>query len=186
MRYVFRRHIPDFDRVLLIESGSRYLLEGLIPGIREHHRKTLRRLDLLTCFSGTPDGYDLQPGEVYRVTDYPNRPARKQLYRKLAANKYSVVVVICSGEPIMTKWKWALALRLRGKILILNENGDYFWLDRGNWRTVAHFAAFRGGLTETGAVMTLVRIAMLPLTVLYLLLYAATVHSLAALRSRNS
>ena len=186
MRYFLRRRIPDFDRVLLIESGSRYLLEGLIPGIRKHHHKTLRRLDLLTCFSGTPEAYDVQPGEVFRVTDYPNRTARKQLYRTLAANNYSIVVVICSGEPIMTKWKWALALRLRAKVLILNENGDYFWLDRGNWRTVAHFAAFRSGLTETGAVLTLLRVALLPLSILYLLLYAATVHSLAALRSRNS
>jgi len=36
----------------------------------------------------------------------------------------------------MTKWKWWLAAHLRAKVCILNENGDYFYLDYSNWRTV--------------------------------------------------
>ena len=30
----------------------------------------------------------------------------------------------------MTKWKWALAFRLPVKVLVVNENGDFFWFDR--------------------------------------------------------
>ena len=38
--------------------------------------------------------------------------------------------VICAAEPIMTKWKWWLGNKLPAKTFIINENGDYFWLDR--------------------------------------------------------
>ena len=48
----------------------------------------------------------------------------------------------------MTKWKWALALRLPVKVLVVNENGDFFWFDRANWRTIRHFVLFRAGLSR--------------------------------------
>ena len=50
--------------------------------------------------------------------------------RQLRARNYSMVGMICSGEPIMTKWKWLIALRLPVKVFIINENGDYFWINR--------------------------------------------------------
>ena len=184
MRYFFRRRIPGFERVLIIESGSRYLVEELLPGIYEHHRAKLRRLDLVTCYAGQPKGFSELTGDLYRVTDYPNRAARKQLYRRLAANRYSVACIVCSGEPIMTKWKWVLAARLPAKIFILNENCDYFWLDYSNWKTIRHFVLFRAGLSGAGAVRTLARLALLPLTMLYLVLYAAAVHGMAAWRRK--
>jgi hypothetical protein len=37
----------------------------------------------------------------------------------------------------MTKWKWMLAARLPGKVFVVNENGDYFWLDHGHLATFA-------------------------------------------------
>jgi hypothetical protein len=185
MRYILRRRIPPFDRVLLIESGARHLLEELIPGIHQHHRETLRRLDLVTCFGGEPKGFSDRYGDLYRVTDYPDKASRKELFGKLRANRYSVAVMICSGEPIMTKWKWALALRLPVKILILNENGDYFWLDWGHWKTIRHFVLFRAGMSGAEAAPALLRLMALPLTVTYLVGYAAVVHVLAAVRRRR-
>ena len=33
---------------------------------------------------------------------------------------------------MLLKWKWAIALRLPAKVFLINENGDYFWFDRGH------------------------------------------------------
>ncbi len=76
----------------------------------------------------------------------------------------------------MTKWKWWLALHVPAKVFILNENGDYYWFDIGNWRTMLHFLLFRMGLTGAGAATTLTRLLMFPFTICYLLLYAAQAH----------
>ena len=122
-------------------------------------------------------------GEVYRVNDYPGRRLRKTLYSQLDANRYTVVGIICSAEPIMTKWKWALAARLPGKVFVLNENGDYFWLDRGHLSNIRHFVLFRAGLTGSGAVRTLARLVLFPFTLLYLIVYAGTVHLRRKLRT---
>ncbi len=104
------------------------------------------------------------------------REGRKQLYRLLDANHYDICGMICSGEPIMTKWKWVLAARLPAKLFVLNENGDYFFADRSNLGIIQHFFLYRAGLTGAGAVATLLRLALFPLTLTYLLLYAATAH----------
>ena len=50
----------------------------------------------------------------------------------------------------MTKWKWAIAAQLPGKLFIVNENVDWFWVDRGNWNTVRHFMLYRAGLSGAG------------------------------------
>lgn len=175
MRYFLRRRVPPFDRVLLVESGSRDLLEKLIPRLRRDHGARIV-FDLVTCYAGRPWAIEPGPGKVYRVTAYSGRTGRKRLYRELAARRHSVAVLICSGEPIMTKWKWALALRLPVKVLIVNENTDYFWLDRGSWPIIRRFVFFRTGLTGAGAVRTLARLAAFPFTLAYLIFYTAIVH----------
>jgi hypothetical protein len=175
VRYFFRRHIPRFSRVLLVESGPRHLFDGLIPGIFAAHGDGTV-VDLVTCYAGVPKGFRPETGRVYHVTDYVGSTARKRLYRELAANHYSIVGIICSGEPIMTKWKWMLAVRLPAKVFVLNENCDYFWLDWSNWRVIRHFILFRAGLSGAGAVRTLARLVLFPFTLLYLLLYTAIVH----------
>jgi hypothetical protein len=186
VRLFFRRRVPHFERVLLIESGSRFLMEKFLPILRERHGEKLQRIDLVTCFSGIPKGFHPDHGAVFRVSDYPNAAARKRLYRELAGNRYSVAVAICSGEPIMTKWKWVLGARVPAKFLVLNENGDYFFLDWGHWSTIQHFLLFRAGLSGADAVPTLVRLALLPFSIVYLLLYAAAVHTRAAFRSSGA
>jgi hypothetical protein len=170
-----RRRIPPFRRVVIVESGSRQLLEDLLPSLYQSHRPNMR-LDLVTCFSGVPKAFRGEYGQVYRVTEYAGREGRKQLYRLLDANQYDICGMICSGEPIMAKWKWVLAARLPAKIFVLNENGDYFWADRSNLGTIQHFVLYRAGLTGAGAVATLLRLVLFPLTLTYLLLYAATAH----------
>jgi hypothetical protein len=140
------------------------------------------QVDLVTCYAGLPAGLRAEATRVYRVSDYRGRAGRRLLYRELKANGYSILGVICSNEPVMTKWKWAIAARVPAKVFVVNENADYFWLDRDNLATIRHFALFRAGLAGAGAVRTLGRFFLFPFTLLYLLLYATTVHFRRVLR----
>lgn len=174
MRFFFRRHIPHFHRVLIVESGSRFVFEKFwkVQGAGAH-------ADLVTCFAGSPDSF---PGPVFRVQDYSTPDSRKQLVRELIANRYDVIGILCTGEPIMTKWKWMLAARIPAKLFVVNENGDWFWVDYSNWRTIWHFASFRAGLSGAGVITTPARLILFPFTLLYLLLYALRLHALRFLR----
>ncbi|MGI8743020.1 MAG: hypothetical protein ACR2NN_10720 [Bryobacteraceae bacterium] len=174
MRYWVSKRLQPFSRVLLVESGSRELLEDLLDGLYAVHPEM--KADLVTCYAGLPAKFDPSRGRAYRVGEYSGSPGRRRLFAELDANRYTVIGIVCSGEPIMTKWKWAIAVRLPAKLFILNENGDYFWFDRGHWPSIRHFILFRAGLSGAGAVRTLARLVLFPLTLLYLIVYAATVH----------
>lgn len=172
MRYFFRRHLPPSSRILLIESGSRRLIEGVIPHLRSSFGEHVE-IDLVTCYPGVPQGFR---GNVFRIGEYGGSAGRARLLAELRAGGYGIAGMICAAEPIMTKWKWWLAARLPSKILVLNENGDYFWFDWERRRTICQFAAFRAGLSGAAAVPALVRFCLFPLTLAYLILYACTVH----------
>ena len=180
VRYFLSRRLPSPDAILLVESGSREILERVIPGLRETWGPEVA-IDLVTCYSKRPRGLD-EAARVYRVTEFRGRQGRKRLYRELRANRYGLMGVICSGEPLMTKWKWALGWKIPAKIFVINENGDYFWLDRGHLDLLRQFVILRAGLAGTGAVRTLARVFSFPFTLAYLLLYATTVHARRALR----
>lgn len=134
----------------------------------------------MTCFAGSPSGFT---GQVFRVADYPGPEGRVRLVEELKARGNPVIAIICSAEPLMTKWKWYLAWKLPAKCLIVNENSDYFWLDSGHLGIVTHFILFRAGLTGAEAVPALARMIFFPLTLGYLLLYAGFVHLRRALRT---
>jgi hypothetical protein len=181
VRYFLTGRLPKVESILLVESGTRGLLEGVIGGLRQAWGDQVF-IDLVTCYSALPKGFDAHNTRVYRVGDYRGRAGRGRLYRELAANRYSLMGVICSGEVVMAKWKWMLGLRIPAKIFIINENGDYFWLDRFNLGPLRQFVLFRSGLAGAGAVRTLVRLISFPFAVLYLLLYATIAHARRALR----
>jgi hypothetical protein len=174
MRFFFSRQIPPFDRVVLVESGSRQLLEDLLPGLYRLYPEIA--IDLVTCYAGLPRAFRPGQGEVFRIGDYPGSDGRRRLIAQLKQRRPSITGIICSAEPIMTKWKWLLAFRLPGKVFLLNENGDYFWMDRGHLDILAHFILFRAGLAGAGAVVTIGRILLFPLSLLYLLAFAGMVH----------
>jgi hypothetical protein len=175
LRFFFRSTIPPFRRVLLVESGGRHLLEDILPGICGLHQE-LERCDIVTCFPGVPRNFDPARGRVYRVADYAGREGRKRLYKELGAADYSILGIICSGEAIMTKWKWVLAWKLRAKLFVLNENCDYFWCDRTNLGIMKNLALYRAGLAGEEGLATLARLALLPFTLTYLLLFAGVEH----------
>jgi hypothetical protein len=181
MRYFLSKAIPPFSRVLLVESGSRQIFEKIL--VRWYEAYPQMKADLVTCYGGVPQNFRPDRGAVYRVTDYPDAESRQRLFQELARNHYTIVAILCSAEPIMTKWKWMLAARLRGKVLVVNENSDYFWLDRGQLAILWQLISIRAGFTGSGAVRTLVRLVLFPFTLLYLILYAVTVHLRRKLRT---
>jgi hypothetical protein len=172
LRYFFRRRVPQTGRILLVESGSRHLIEHVLTPVRAMFGGS-PEIDLVTCYHGEPKGF---AGRVFRVTDYGGPAGREKLRRELLDRDYAVAGILCAAEPIMTKWKWWLAARLPVKVFVINENADFFWLDWGQWRTMLAFVLYRAGLTGAAAVPALARLVFFPLTLLYLLLYAATVH----------
>ena len=175
MRYFLSRREPPLTRILLIESGSRSLLEGILPHLRSVWGPDVP-IDLLTCYAGLPEGF-AQDTVIYRVTDYGSREGRKELIRVLRNSQHSIAGMICSAEPIMTKWKWLIALRLPVKVFILNENGDYFWIHRDNAAAMRQFSLVRLGLSGAGAIRTVGRLLAFPFSVLFLLMYAFAAHT---------
>jgi hypothetical protein len=181
LKYFFRPYLaPTVTKILLVESGSRPILEGLIPSLKRVYGADLK-IDLCTCFPGAPAG--LAPdARIYRTADYPNAATRKALFRELRGNGYQALGTICSGEPIMTKWKWTLIFRVDTHAFLINENGDFVWFDREHSAVLANYAQTRLGLEGSGAVRILARIALLPFSLMYLYLFALKVHARRAWR----
>jgi hypothetical protein len=180
VRYFLSRREPPPTRVLLIESGSRSLIEGLIPHLSTSWARDIP-IDLVTCYGGLSAGFGPET-VVYRVTDYNSPGGHKELVRQLRTLNYSFVGMICSGEPVMTKWKWLIVLRLPAKVFIINENGDYFWMNREHAASIRQFSLVRLGLSGEGSLRTLGRLLIFPFSLLYLLLYAFAAHSGRTLR----
>jgi len=174
VRYFFRRRVPELTRILLVESGSRRVTENVIPRMRTQFGDGVP-IDLVTCFAGSPAGF----ARIYNVNDY--RARRSSLAHELRANRYAVAGILCSGERILSKWKWGLVLTLPAKVLVINENADYFWLDRGHWANIRLFLKARAGFADAGIVRAFARMVVLPFTFFYLLLYAAAMHLRRAL-----
>ena len=182
MRYVFTAAHPYTTRVLLVESGPRHVLEGLIEGV-ERNYPGLEQIDLLTCYPGLPRGFDAARGRVYRVQDYRGRAARRALFAELRERRPDVCLMLCTGAPVMTKWKWLAAWHAPAKIGMVNEYSDYFWLDRAHWKILIRFLLLRAGLEDYHAFAHLGQIVLLPFTFTFLALYAAQVHLRRWLRS---
>jgi hypothetical protein len=181
VRYFWTRREPPIARILFIESGSRSLIEGILPHFRSVWGPDTP-IDLVTCYAGLPKGFGPET-VVYRVTDYTSPEGRKEFLRHLRSREYTMAGMICSVEPIMTKWKWLIALRVPAKVFILNENGDYFWLHRENAASIRGFILFRLGLSGAGAIRTIGRLLVFPFSVLFLLLYAFAAHAGRIMRS---
>lgn len=180
MRWVLSRREPTGTRLLLIESGSRSIMENAITLIRSTWGAELP-VDLLTCYEGLPSGLGKET-KVFHVADYGTPALRRTLLGELGDRDYAFAGMICAAEPVMSKWKWWAAAKVPAKFFVINENGDYFWLNRENAASIKNFALVRMGLSGAGAIRTLGRLLIFPFSVLYLLLYAGAVHLRRAIR----
>lgn len=184
MRYFFTRRDPLVTAILLVESGSRHLLERLLPTLRNTWGEDIF-IDLVTCYTTLPQGFRPETTRLYCVTEYRGRELRRRLYRQLLANQYAYTGIVCSAEPLMTKWKWAVAWQVPAKLFIINENADFFWFHRSHWRVLWHFILYRSGLADAGAVRMLAGLILFPFTLLYLACFATVVHARRSLRMRR-
>ena len=123
VRYFLRPHHPPVSSILLVESGARNIVERVIPVLRRGYGADIR-VDLVSCYASLPKGFDAQTTRIFRVSDYRGSEGRRKLYRELRGNGYSIMGIVCSGEPLMTKWKAALAFQIPAKTFVINENGD--------------------------------------------------------------
>ncbi len=179
MRYFFARRGPSPDappsRMLLVESGSRSVLESGIERFRSIYGD-LVQFDLLTCLPGLPQALNPASTRVFRVTECRTRADRRKLLGAIRRQGYRLLGIICSDEPVMTPWKIAVAAILPAKVLVFNENADFFWLDWRHRGAIRRFVFARAGLLDEGAVRKLARVAAFPSVLVYLLAYAAWIH----------
>jgi hypothetical protein len=182
VRYVFTRRCPDITRVLLVESGPRFVLEKLLPALDRNH-PGITQLDILTCHPGAPRGFDPARGRLFHVQDFQGASKRRELFAQLKRRQPDVCGLLCTGASIMTAWKWLTAWHSRSKIFLVNENADYFWLDRGHVRILWRFALTRAGLGGGHTLAHLGQILLFPFTLAFLLVYAAQVHLRRKLRA---
>ena len=172
MKYFFRRKVPQAADVLLIESGSpdvrRRALEKVLkifPGARYH---------LCTCRPAPPSG---EFASVFPVTDYPSAWKKLRLLFSFRNKRWEVLVILCTGEPILWRWKALATLLLPAKVLVVNENADFFWLDWGNRKALRGFLGFRWGEDLDDLSRTLLRALAFPLTLFFLLCTAGFLYT---------
>lgn len=176
MRFFFRRCVPPIGRVLLVESGDRAIAERLVPIMRRNHGEGIV-FDVLTCYPGVPAGVP-EDAAVFRT---PDRPDRRALLRELRERRPDVVAIICSGEPILFKWKLSAALLIRAKVFVVNENADYFPLDYSNARLLVQLGLDRAGLAGPSAARNIAGILCFPFSLAFLVAYAVWAHARRAL-----
>ena len=181
MRYFFARRLPPLTRMLIVESGSRQILEAGISRFRAIFGDQIP-IDLLTCLPGLPQVLDPASTRVFRVTQCRTGADRRRLLSQLRSERYPLLGIICSEEPVMTPWKVAAAALFPSKLVVFNENSDFFWVDWRHRKAIRHFLLFRAGLLDDGAVRKLAHVVAFPFVLVFLLLYAGWVHLARAFR----
>ena len=83
-----------------------------------------------------------------------------------------MLAILCTGEPVLRRWKMLALGLFPAKVLIVNENADFFWLDWDNRRTLRRFLAIRWGVNRDEVLSTALRALVFPLTLLFLILTA--------------
>ena len=181
MRFLFSRRIPAIDRILVVESAPRAICEKFLQHVYE--RQPAERVDILTCYGSAPQNYDHQRGSVFLTQQAATSNARWELIRHFKAQSYSAVAIFCAGDTLMRNWKWAIAAKVPAKILIINENADFFWLDRKHWRNARALITHRTGFHGSGPLRVMQQMITLPFAIVFLAGYAAVVHAKRTLRS---
>jgi len=170
MRYLLG-NFPGAEDVLLIESGSPDVslrvvekIRKLFPGARYH---------LLTCWpETTAQHHSAGYQSIFRTSDFPTAMEKVRLLFSLARRGWRVLAILCTGEPLLWRWKLLALLIFPSKVLVANENADFFWLDWAHRRNLRQFLAVRWGVNRDEIAATVLRALLFPFTLLFLLLTA--------------
>lgn len=182
MHRLAARAQPSFESVLLIESGPRPVTEKFLAFLYE--TKGAARVDVLTCYGTPPDAFDFDRGVVYSVHDPEARQDRSGFIRKLSHSPYTLLALLCTGSPILEKWKWVLAVRSSARLIIVNESARYFGLDIWNLGTLRlmllrrlnPFSDYTRESLLSALGGQLGGLFLAPFTISYLLLYTCALH----------
>lgn len=171
MRYFLTRRAPPVTRILLIESGPRELGEKAIGCLRKAFGADVP-IDVLGCRRAPLQGV----ASYADASESRTISARLAVLRRIRRGGYSVAGVLSAGDSTMALWKWAAIAVVPAKFLVLNENVDFFWIDRAHWPNAVALLQQRSGLGGESTVRAMAWFAALPFAALFLLSYAAWVH----------
>jgi hypothetical protein len=174
MRGVLSSRQGSFDQILVVESCAREATERFLKHVYETQRS--RRVDLVTCYSGAPAAFDAARGAIYSIHQPEIAEKRGKFISGLNSSPYTLVAIFCTGAPILNKWKWAIALRTRAKVLIVNEHADFFFLDLANRRLARRLLSQRFGGRGSIDVRAIAGVLLVPFTISFLLCYAGLAH----------
>jgi len=172
MKGFFQDAVPPARDILLFESGSQDIFARALGAIRQSFPQA--RLHLVTCWPDSPPG---PFASLHHVRDYRGTGDKLRLLASFRKNPADILVVVCSKEPVMYAWKMLALLAVPSKTLIINENGDYFWLDWHNRRTLRRFMQSRWVIVRKEFLLTGLRAIAFPFTLLFLLANAAFLYS---------
>jgi hypothetical protein len=134
------------------------------------------RYHLLTCWPETTNAPRFPPAgpyhSLFRASDYPTSLDKIRLLIALARRRWRVLVILCTGETVLWRWKMLALAMFPSKVLIANENADFFWLDWAHRRNLRQFIAVRGGVNRDEIAATVLRALVFPFTLVFLLLTA--------------
>ena len=176
MRRFLARSQPSFERILLVESGPREAGEKALRFLYEI--KNSANVDVLTCFRKAPDSFDPARGIVYSVHDREVVENRTKFIGKLTQKPYSVVAILCTGSPILQRWKWVIAMRTPARLIAVNEEANYFTIDVWNLDTARMMLRKRlsGHAAALATLSGLMSWIFAPFTISYLAAYTGFIH----------
>lgn len=174
MKWFLRQRVPPVTRLLLVESGPRQHSLRLIPRLRESVCGDAP-IDLFTCLPDEPTGLGPEV-RAWRTYEVANHAERWRLLRQVRRQGYSAAAVLCSGSPLLGVWKLVLAALLPAKLLLVDDRGRFFWLDRRHWREALALGISRSGVRNPEFVRKVSHALLLPFSLCILIPYAAKVH----------
>jgi hypothetical protein len=130
-----------------------------------------------------PRTFDPQQGQIFDTHRVQNVHARKTFLAELRSTRYSAICILCTGASVMTKWKWMTAAMVPAKVLLVNENGDTFWLDRGHLGYIKGMVSERLRLNQISPLRVLQELFLFPFTLMILFAFAAKTHVRRILRT---
>ncbi|MGH9581980.1 MAG: hypothetical protein ACRD4O_03465 [Bryobacteraceae bacterium] len=175
MRGVLSSRQASFDRILIVESCQRGVTERFLKHVYEVQRS--RRVDLVTCYSGAPSVFDSARGTIYSIHQPEIAKNRRKFISGLNSSPYTLVAIFCTGRPILNRWKWAIALRTRAKVLIVNEHADFFFFDLANRHLARRLLLEHFGSPRYIDARAMAGLLLVPFTIAFLLCCAALVQA---------
>lgn len=171
MKWIISNRTPAVQRILLVESGPEAVAAAVVPRLRDTFGDAVV-IDRLTWGEADPEEH----AQVWRSRDYATAAGRLRLLRQLRRVRPSAVAVVCANTPYLRGWRTAVLLAVPAKALIVNENSDFFWLDRANANNLRRMLLSRSGLVGESTVHLIGRALLFPFALGYLAGFAAITH----------